>query len=139
MKVNMQFPKCPNCNTSDSMSFHRNCSRSGTSPLQFDTIDNTVYCADCGANWGIYSSNYYCRCNHTFKAVEVEIEIRAIIEVAKLVAFELLRKQELQGQINETTGKSVGKWIKGFLEGTSLNLGYAVGRIVGVVMKIFGL
>ena len=139
MKINMQFPRCPKCHTSDPTSYHQNCVRGGISPLQFETTNNIVECMDCGHTWEIHSSNYYCRCGHVFSATEVENEINAIIEVAHMVAAELLRKQKIQEDTSEITGKSVGKWIKGFVEGSAINIGYAIGRIVGVVMKIFGI
>lgn len=139
MKVNMQFPQCPKCHTSDLISYHKDCLKGGVSPLQFETTDNSVHCPDCQHTWDIRSTNYYCRCGHMFSATEVETEIKAIIEVAQMIAAELLRKQKIQDDTSEITGKSVGRWIKGFLEGIAFNISYAIGRIVGVVMKIFGI
>ncbi len=139
MKINMQFPQCPNCHSADSVSYHKNCENGGVSPLQFETTNNIVECLDCGHSWEIHSSNYYCHCGHVFSATEVENEINAIIEVARMVAAELLRKQKIQEDMSEITGRSVGRWIKGFIEGSAINIGCAIGRIVGIIMKIFGI
>ena len=56
-----------------------------------------------------------------------------------MVAAELLRKQKIQQDTSLITGQSVGQWIKGFIEGSAINVSYAIGRIVGVVMRIFGI
>ena len=59
MKINMQFPQCPNCHTSDPTSYHQNCAKGGVSPLQFETTNSIVKCTDCGLSWEIRSSNYH--------------------------------------------------------------------------------
>ena len=99
---------------------------------------------DCGHNWEIYESNYYCLCGHHFQTEDVLDEVNAIVANAKLVARELRRNAETMKRIENLTNTEISRHIEKVIKPKFGDVVWgliknSLGIIVSAVRKALGI
>ena len=127
------FPQCPSCKERWAYSYHRDCAKYGR--IEFDPDRKECRCDACASSWPVRSTSFFCRCGHSFSALDVDGAIKDI--TATLSMFAIIVERDLQNAaaVRSAGESSLRKWIQRIANSIAGRLGTLLGNLAGTLAR----